>query len=191
MKKLLIITLGLFFFSSQAQNDKEFGVYLGSVISHPNEKSLLGEELGIYYKKNVFSKFSFVSGLNYRSQLQRESFHLPLENYINNYLSIPVGLEYCFKDQAFIGLGADFDLLMSAKRKRLDQFDQAIDVKKYYNFGDIGVYFNIGYQVKRSVNINIKYHIGFVDKLVKPENFGYTQNNTFLSLSIGYNLVKE
>lgn len=186
MKKIIYIFLLISSFAVNAQNDKELGFRFSGIFTHPNQTGMAGSQADFFFKKQIANNLSVLTGFGYRVQDQRENLIKIKEKISTKSIMLPIGLQYHVYKNSFIKTGIELDILMSAKRdgNTIAGIDE--DVKDKYNSLNGVVFFDVGYQIKKVVNVTAGYRFGLSPKLIHPDAFGVTKTNNYISVGIGW-----
>lgn len=194
MKRVLIIFSLLLSISSFAQNNKEFGIKGGSNLSNITDvKGLTGYEAGIFYKKMFTEKLALDFGLNLRKQSLREKTYNVESDISIHFLSLPITARYYFNKELYFRLGLQTSVITKAKIDLSTELQNGLkrDIKNHFNFVSLNAVGGIGYTIDKTIDIQIEYNLGFLDKFIEPDVALYSNANQYLSINLGWILFKE
>lgn len=206
MKKLLFITVFLFIFQANAQDESiskniqigaKAGINFATITGDdPAIKGRTSFHLGGMAEIPISEKFSAQPELLFSSQGAKYED----EGSLNlNYLYVPLMGKYYVTDQLSLEVGPQIGYLLSAKAK-YDTIDNAPspnttgnksgaseseDVKSDVKSIDAGLNFGVGYKLDPQINFSIRYNLGLLDGNNLDNELGKFKNSV-IQVSFGY-----
>ena len=210
MLKITVLFIASFAFSSiiTAQQKKvSYGVIGGLNISNQkvdntfkNEylDSKLGFHVGGFTEISLSKSFSLQPEILFSNQGSIEDNNSIKYTLSENYIKIPLLLNYYIVDNLKIQAGPQIGFLLSVNRKTevdpnyfnfqtndlvLEKLETTQDVAESYEVLNFGLNFGAGYELSSGILFNIRYNLGLSD-IIKNDN-SEVKNSVF-QVSLGY-----
>ena len=201
MKNRILFFLTFLLLASSSYSQTEFGTIFGLNTSRFTDEfrpvngsyinsSSIGFSFGAFAEFNINEKINFYPKIIYNQigdrekdfgNVERRGLDISTIDYKLDYISIP--LNFKFFSKPYLTIGPQFGILISQNNESLDLGD----LKSSF---DIGGNLGIGYPIK-DFRIEITFYQGFSTLLEVEKEFSddiIDVRNTYLNLSIGYNL---
>ena len=175
MKKLIIITLILFSFSSVSAQKKDVfwgvkgGLILPNIINDylTNSNSIVGFQLGALVETPISKKYKIQPELLVSTHVNKDKFI--------TYLDLPIVFKYHVYKGASIEAGPQVGYLLFERNN--DNIDN--DFKNF----DYGLNLGVGHQLKSNYFLQFRYNLGLSNILGYN---GFDNTNAIIQVSVGY-----
>jgi len=193
-RKILFPFLGfLFFFLAKSVNaqDARFGLIAGPNFSTLNSNFFEGQyrvgfHAGVFGQIKFSDKWAFRPEIFYSQQgmtmRDEPGSYTKFKNY-NNYINLPIQLEYFFNDRISVQFGPGLGFLLRAREiLEYPGNDGTEDVTDTYHRIDVGLYLGIEYSFNDHFGLGLRFYTGFMYVEVGSNR----ARNIFLQVPVTY-----
>ena len=201
MKRIILLSIVLFGYSVNAQQEFKFGpkagVNLSTLSNSPKAKMLIGFYVGVVAEIKFDDKFSIQPELIYSSQGAKYDYSVSLGNISGTifqekleYINIPILAKYYIYNGLSVELGPQFGFLVKAESKdeisaNGTTFENKRDFKNEVNSFDFGIGAGLAYDLSNGFFVNARYNFGLT-KVGKSDQYYKDSKNGVTQIGVGY-----
>ncbi len=196
MLRLFLFGLSLLLIQSVTAQNDELGLRISyNTTENQSDIGMAGISLTGYYKFQTGEKFAIVPSFQYRKQRFRDNVLEIYQNVDVKYFSIPVTVRYSPFNRKplndfYILSGLQADLVIDAKVEDKSTGERK-NVHNLFNYANGGYYYGLGYNIKRKIDVQIKWYQGLGNNYIEPTVSTTLEQNAFFEVSMAFILFTE
>ncbi len=196
MLKSFLVGLSFLIFQSAFAQNNELGLRVSyNTTENENDIAMSGYSVTGYYKIQVGEKLAIEPSVQYRTQRFRDNLLEEYQNVDAEYVSIPFSLRYYplnkrLLNSLYTHVGLQADLVIGAEVES-NTTGIRTDVHDEFNYVNGGFYYGFGYNIKRKIDVQVKWYQGLGNNYIEPFSSQTMDKNSYFEISMAFILFTE